>query len=53
MFQGLTTGARAAWDHLPPRDAARDYIRNTAPLYGTERRARLPRRDTGGPKRGR
>jgi choline-sulfatase len=42
VFEALTTGARTPWDYRPPRDASRDYIRNNAGLYDTERRARIP-----------
>ena len=45
VFESLMTGQRTLWDYRPPRDASRDYIRNIATLYGTEHRARLPRRE--------
>ncbi len=44
VFGALATGRRQLWDYAPPRDAARDYIRNLAGLYEREARAFLPRR---------
>ena len=39
----LGLGANAPWDYTPPRDAARDYIRNHMDLDDLEARARYPR----------
>ncbi|MBN9531445.1 MAG: choline-sulfatase [Alphaproteobacteria bacterium] len=39
----LGLGASAPWDYTPPRDAARDYIRNHMDLDDLEARARYPR----------
>lgn len=39
----LGLGACAPWDYTPPRDAARDYIRNHMDLDDLEARARYPR----------
>ena len=49
VFDALMTGKRSSWDYRTPRDDSKDYIRNTAALYGAERRARLPRRDPPAP----
>ena len=42
VFEALMTGTRTRWDYRPPRDASRDYIRNSAGLYEAERRGRIP-----------
>ncbi len=42
VHEALMTGERTLWDHRPPRDPARDYIRNLGGLYETEARAWLP-----------
>jgi choline-sulfatase len=39
----LNTGEPRAWDFQPPRDASKQYVRNTIPLDALEARARFPR----------
>jgi choline-sulfatase len=41
-FGALMTGRHTAWDYQPPRDAAREYMRNHLDLNEVERRRRFP-----------
>lgn len=43
FLKGVMRAQGVSWDYQPPRDAARDWVRNTLPLYELEQRARFPR----------